>query len=81
MMKKITVFVLATGISIMSMAQAQKKPAPAAATQPVLKTNLDSVSYALGLNFANFCKHLFVANQQQLVFSRAVAFDGITNVL
>lgn len=77
-MKKITVFVLATGISIMSMAQAQKKPAPAAATQPVLKTNLDSVSYALGLNFANFCKQQGIKSLNSALVSKAIN-DALKN--
>jgi len=77
MMKKIIVLVLVTGVSIMTVAQTTKKPA-AAAAQPVLKTTVDSISYALGLNFANFCKQQGIESLNSALVSKAIN-DALKN--
>jgi FKBP-type peptidyl-prolyl cis-trans isomerase FklB len=77
MMKKIIVFVLATCFSVMAISQVKKKPAPAVA-QPVLKTTTDSISYALGLNFANFCKQQGIEALNAPLVSKAIN-DALKN--
>ena len=77
MMKKIIVSFFATGICILAMAQVKKKPAPAA-MQPVLKTTTDSISYALGLNFVNFCKQQGIENLNAPLVSKAIN-DALKN--
>ena len=78
-MKRITVFILAISISVMTMAQVKKKPAAATApAPPVLKTNIDSISYALGLNFANFCKQQGIESLNASLVSRAIN-DALKN--
>jgi FKBP-type peptidyl-prolyl cis-trans isomerase FklB len=71
--------VLATGISVIAMSQVKKKPAAApAASQPALKTTIDSISYALGLNFANFCKQQGIENLNASLVSKAIN-DALKN--
>ncbi len=72
-MKKIIVFVFVTGVSMMVMAQAKKKPAaPAATAVPALKTNADSLSYAIGCSVANFFKEQGVENVNTALVSKAI---------
>jgi len=77
MMKKIIVFVLATVISVIAIAQVKKKPT-SAATEPALKTTTDSISYALGLNFANFCKQQGIETLNAPLVSKAIN-DALKN--
>jgi len=66
-------------ISLISMAQAKKKPATTAApAAPLLKTNNDSLSYALGLNFANFCKQQGIESLNANIVSKAIN-DALMN--
>ena len=59
-------------MNLLIMAQVKKKPVVAASTQPVLKTTNDSLSYALGLNFANFCKQQGIESLNPTIVSKAI---------
>ncbi|MBS1599104.1 MAG: FKBP-type peptidyl-prolyl cis-trans isomerase [Bacteroidetes bacterium] len=76
-MKKITAFVLVIGICATGFSQVKKKPAPAA-SQPSLKNTTDSISYALGLNFANFCKQQGIESLNATLVSKAIN-DALKN--
>ena len=78
-MKKIIVVSFVSVISLVSMAQAKKKPAATAApAAPLLKTTNDSLSYALGLNFANFCKQQGIESLNANIVSKAIN-DALLN--
>ncbi|HTS45795.1 MAG TPA: FKBP-type peptidyl-prolyl cis-trans isomerase [Puia sp.] len=71
-MKKTILFLLAATLSIISLAQAKKKPASSAQTQPALKNSVDSVSYAIGLSVANFYKQQGIATVNTALVSKAI---------
>jgi FKBP-type peptidyl-prolyl cis-trans isomerase FklB len=73
-MKKIFLFAFVM-MSFASFAQTTKKPAaahPAAATQPVLKTADDSLSYAIGLSVAGFYKEQGVKTVNSSLVAKAI---------
>jgi FKBP-type peptidyl-prolyl cis-trans isomerase FklB len=71
-MKKISVVFLLL-IGVMSFAQTKKKaPAPPAAPAPGLKTNNDSLSYAIGISVASFYREQGVTDVNVSMVSKAI---------
>ena len=70
-MKKIIVVVLVL-LNMISFAQVKKKAGTAAPSQPVLKTSIDSLSYALGMSAGNFYKQQGMANLNTALCTKGV---------
>lgn len=68
------IIVVVLGVSAALMAQTKVKPKPKApvATAVVMKTGLDSLSYALGLSLAQFYKHQGIKSVNTVMISRAI---------
>lgn len=69
-MRKIFAFIFLLSSGFMLQAQVRKKPAPVPA--PLLKSNADSLSYALGFQIANLLKQQGIQSVNPSIFSRAI---------
>ncbi len=73
-MKKSILLIPAIAASMLLTAQVKKKPATttSAHPQPILKTNDDSISYAIGLSVANFFKQQNIKTVNTTLVSKAI---------
>ncbi|MEJ7739149.1 MAG: FKBP-type peptidyl-prolyl cis-trans isomerase [Chitinophagaceae bacterium] len=69
-MKKMIVGALMVSLSVMAFAQ--QKPKTPVKPQPVMKTSLDSLSYALGLSLAQFYKQQGLKSVNTVLVSKAI---------
>lgn len=73
-MKKMMIIVVSLSVSAALMAQTKVKPKPKAPIAPavMMKTGLDSLSYALGLSLAQFYKQQGIKSVNTVMISRAI---------
>jgi FKBP-type peptidyl-prolyl cis-trans isomerase FklB len=71
-MKKICVFILLIAVNFSVWSQAKKKPSPTSSPDPVLKSPADSLSYAIGLSIARYCRDQGIESVNGVLVSRAI---------
>lgn len=71
-MKKLMIIVVSLSVSASLVAQTKAKPKAPVATAVVMKTGLDSLSYALGLSLAQFYKQQGIKSVNTVMISRAI---------
>jgi FKBP-type peptidyl-prolyl cis-trans isomerase FklB len=71
-MKKICVFILLIAGNYSVWAQVKKTPAGTAPAAPVLKTAADSLSYAIGLTVARYCREQGIESVNSAMVSKAI---------
>jgi FKBP-type peptidyl-prolyl cis-trans isomerase FklB len=72
MMKKIIVLVVALSVHGILTAQTKKKSNSATSDAPLLKTSSDSISYAIGLTVARYCKEQGIESVNPSLISKAL---------
>ncbi len=77
-MKKFFVLMTFMLIGIIGFSQVKKKPAVTTAQAAILKTNTDSLSYAIGVSVASFYKEQGIQKVNTTVLARAVN-DALAN--
>lgn len=71
-MKKMMIIVVSLSVSAALVAQTKAKPKAPVAPAVVMKTGLDSLSYALGLSLAQFYKQQGIKSVNTVMISRAI---------
>jgi FKBP-type peptidyl-prolyl cis-trans isomerase len=76
-MKKLFLFALSVSVSVAAYSQTGTKPKPPVKTtpapqQPPIKTNIDSISYAIGVSMAGFYKEQGITNINTTLLNQAI---------